>query len=47
MRLKMSKKRTEEKEKLTQGLRIIAQIIAREIAKKNSDREGELKYERN
>jgi len=34
MRLQMSKKRTEEKEILTKGLRILAQIIAREIVKK-------------
>lgn len=46
MRLEMSKNRTEEKEILTKGLRILAQIIARETIKK-SDREGELKYERN
>ena len=40
-------KKEKEKEVLNNGLRILAKIIAREIIRKNSDKEGELKYERN
>ncbi|GAI81368.1 unnamed protein product, partial [marine sediment metagenome] len=36
-------KKEKEKKILTNGLRILAQIIAREIAGKDSDKEGELK----
>ena len=45
MLIDSSIKKEKEKKILTNGLRILAQIIAREIAGKDSDKEGELKYE--